>query len=189
MTVTHDSDGERLLFSDEIYFDIKISEDTLAYIQIRRDADGSSFEDARARAGNIAYSFTVDGNWVTLDDYLTTPIENKVRDQEVRVNLMVPEGTVLMFDDSAEGHLGRGTRYDEDLYRSEVTDYHWVMQADGKIRCLNCPEDVLERETNSGDGHIIIDEEGVDIDLKDNGDTFKMQIDEKGVRIKSGGQP
>jgi phage shock protein PspC (stress-responsive transcriptional regulator) len=189
MTVTHDSNGERLLFSDEIYFDIKISEDSLAYIQIRRDADGSSFEDARARAGNIAYSFTVDGNRVTLDDYLTTPIENKVRDQEVRVNLMVPEGTVLIFDDSAEGHLGRGTRYDEDLYRSEVTDYHWVMQVDGKILCLNCPEDVRERETNSGNGHIIIDEEGVDIDLKDNGDTFKMRIDEKGVRIKSGGQP
>ncbi len=189
MTVTHDSNGERLLFSDDIYFDIKKSEDSLASIKIRRDADGSSFEDARERAGNIAYSFSVDGNTLILDDYLTTPIANKVRDQEVRISLMVPEGTVLQFDDSAGGHLGRGTRYDEDLYRSEVTDYSWSMQADGKIRCLDCPEEVLERETKSKDGHIIINEEGVDIDLKDDGDNFKMQIDENGIRIKAGEQP
>jgi len=189
MTVTHDSNGERLLFSDDVYFDIKKSEDSLAYIEVRRDADGSSFEDARERAGNIAYSFTVDGNTISLDDYITTPIANKVRDQEVRVSLLVPEGTVLQFDDSAGGRLGRGTRYDEDLYRSEVTDYSWMMQADGKIRCLDCPEDVREKETTGEDGHIIINEEGVDIDLRDNGDNFKMQIDEKGVRIKAGDQP
>jgi hypothetical protein len=35
------------------------------------------------------------------------------------------------------------------------------------------------------DGHIIINEDGVDIDLKDSGDTFRMKIDEKGVQIKA----
>ena len=61
------------------------------------------------------------------------------------------------------------------------------MEENGKIRCLNCPDNLQrnsawERDEN---GHIIIDEDGVDIDLKDNGDSFKMKIDENGLRIKA----
>ncbi|MBT8282539.1 MAG: PspC domain-containing protein, partial [Muriicola sp.] len=47
MTITYDENGERLLFSDDIRFDITKSSDTLAYLKIRRNADGSSLSDAR----------------------------------------------------------------------------------------------------------------------------------------------
>jgi hypothetical protein len=107
-----------------------------------------------------------------------------VRDQEVRVTLFLPAGTVVQFDTSAGGHLGGSTRYDEDLYRSEVPDYMWILQENGKIRCLDCPDEVFPDEMGE-DGHIIINEDGVDIDLKDSGDTFRMKIDEKGVQIKA----
>jgi phage shock protein PspC (stress-responsive transcriptional regulator) len=184
MTVTHNSSGDRVLFSDEIYFDLKVSDDSLAHILVRKDADGSSFDDARKRAAKVDYTYTAEGKTVSLDNFLTTGIENKVRDQEVRVTLFLPAGTVVQFDTSAGGHLGGSTRYDEDLYRSEVPDYMWILQENGKIRCLDCPDEVFPDEMGE-DGHIIINEDGVDIDLKDSGDTFRMKIDEKGVQIKA----
>jgi hypothetical protein len=184
MTVTYNEAGERLLFSDEIYFDVKKSQDSLTHIRIRKDADGNSLADARQRAGKINYGFEQDGRTIILNDYLTTAIRNKVRDQGVRLTLYVPEGTVLQFDASAKGHIGRGTRFDEDLYRFDVPDYIWIMQ-DDRMRCLDCPEELkpVKRDQN---GHIIIDEDGVDIDLGDEKDSFKMKIDENGIRIKTG---
>lgn len=185
MTVTHTEGGERVLFSDEVSFDIKKSQDSLTYIRIRRDADGNSFEDARERAGKIDYGYALDGQTVILNNYLSTGIGNKVRDQGVRVTLLVPQGTVLQFDASVKGHIGRGIRYDEDLYRSELVDYLWIMQEGGKLRCLNCPE-ALYKEESDENGHIILDEDGLDIKIRDDQDSFKMKIDEQGVHIKAG---
>ncbi len=184
MTVTHDKEGERVLFSEGVYFDLRKSEDSLAHIRIRREADGSSFEDARERAGQIAYSYAVEGHDVILDNFLTTGIASKVRDQKVRITLMVPAGTVLRFDPSTRGRLGHETHYDEDVYRSDVPDHTWTMQEDGRIQCNDCPRDIrkVERDEN---GHIIINDEGVDINLKDEGDSFKMKIGEDGLHIKT----
>ena len=70
------------------------------------------------------------------------------------------------------------------MYRKRTVNYTWQMQADGTLDCLNCPEDIQEEEP--GRGHIIIDEEGVDIDLKDETDTFKMKIDEEGIEVRTG---
>jgi hypothetical protein len=95
---------------------------------------------------------------------------------------------VVQFDTSAGGRLGRATRYDEDLYRSDVPEYMWIVQENGKIRCLDCPDEVTTKKYDE-DGHIIINEDGVDIDLQDNGDSFRMKIDENGVRIKADDKP
>lgn len=185
MTVTYNEEGERLLFSDEIYFDVKKSRDSLAHIRIRKDADGSSLTDARQRASKVDYNYLLEGQTIVLDDYLTTAISNKVRDQAVRITLFVPEGTVMRFGPSAKGHIGRGTRYEEDLYRFDLPDYLWIMQDEGSIRCLDCPESLMQQERDQN-GHIIIDENGVDINLGDEKDSFKMKIDEQGIRIKAG---
>ncbi len=186
MTLTHNDNGDRLLFSDDIRFDIKKSADSLTHIRIRKDADGSSFTNARERAGKIDYAYTIEGNTLILNNFLTTDIKNKVRDQEIRVTVFVPEGTVVQLDESAKSHIGRTTRYDKDFYRSKLIDYRWAMKANGELECLDCPE-VMENDKPEGDenGRIIINEDGVDIDIQDNGDSFKMKIDENGIKIKT----
>ncbi len=185
ISVTRNEAGERLLFSDDIRFNIKKSEDSIPRIRIRKDANGSSFADARTRASNIDYGYTVEGSILYLDNYLTTAYENKMRDQEVWVDVYLPAGSVIQFDENAKRHIGRTTRYDRDLYRSEIVDYSWQMQDDGELSCLNCPEG-MDRDSEDENGRIIINEDGVDIDIKDNdGDSFEMKIDENGVKIKT----
>ena len=53
------------------------------------------------------------------------------------------------------------------------------------LREVNCPEDLEENEEEDENGRIIINGKGVDIDIKEDGDSFKMKIDEDGVKIKT----
>jgi phage shock protein PspC (stress-responsive transcriptional regulator) len=186
MTVSYDENGERVLFTDDIRFDINKSTDSLSYIRIRKDANGSSTSDARERAGNIQYDYTLEGNTLSVSNYLYTPIKNKVRDQEVRVTLSVPAGTHLRFDAGMRRYMGRVTRFDREMYRGNIVDHLWLMGRNGELECLDCDDDKRGVRWNSDDeGRIIIDEEGVDIKIKDGGDSFKLKIDENGVEIKA----
>ena len=173
MTLTYNEEGDKLLFDDDVRFDIKKSEDSLAHIRIRKDADGSSFERAKDRASKIDYTYSVEANNLKLDNFYTTAAKNKVRDQEVRVTVFIPSNSVLQFDESAKRHIGRVTRYDKDIYRSNIVDYQWLMQDNGVLKCLDCPED-LEVDDEDENGRIIINGDGVDIDIKEDGDSFKM---------------
>jgi phage shock protein PspC (stress-responsive transcriptional regulator) len=182
MEIRYDDQDNALLFSDEILMDIRMSEDSVLSMGVRKDADGSSYQDARLRAGEIRYNYALAGNTLMLDDHFTTDVDNKIRDQEVRLTLFVPEGTVLSFNAGARDYVGRRTRYDQEMYRKRIVNYTWVMGPDGTLQCLNCPPDTDEED---GNGHIIIDERGVDIDLKDDQDSFEMKINEDGIRVRA----
>ena len=185
MTVTHNENGDKILFASDVRFDIKKSEDSLAHIRIRKDADGSSFTSAKDRASKIDYNYSVEANTLLLDNFLTTDVKNKVRDQEVRLTVFVPANSVIQLDESAKRHIGRITRYDKDIYRSDIIDYQWLMQENGILKCLDCPQDIDNEDEDNENGRIIINGNGVDIDIKDDGDSFKMKIDEDGVKIKT----
>ncbi len=185
MKIRYDENDQPLLYSDNLLVDILKSDDSVASLRIRRDADGSSFEDARDRAGEVNYNYALSGNTLELDRFFTTDVKNKVRDQLVRLTLYVPEGTVLAFDRSARDYIGRRTRTDRDLYRKDIANYRWQMGASGVLSCLDCPDHLPASDWEDGNGHIIIDENGVDIDLKDSGDGFRMKIDEEGIEVKA----
>jgi phage shock protein PspC (stress-responsive transcriptional regulator) len=184
LEIRYDEADNALLYSDDLLMDIQQSEDTVLSLRVRKDADGSSYQNARDRAGQIDYMYSFSGNTLTLDDHFTTAVKNKIRDQEIRLTLFVPEGTVLTFNANSGDYMGRRTRYDKDMYRKRIVNYTWVMGADGMLNCLNCAEE-SEDEDSDGKGHIIIDENGIDIDVQDSSDTFKMKIDENGIKIKA----
>lgn len=183
LEIRYDESDNALLYSDDLRLDIQKSEDALMSLRIRKDADGSSYQNARDRAGQIDYSYSFSGNTLTLEDHFTTAVKNKIRDQEIRLTLFIPEGTVLSFNSEAGDFMGRRTRYDKDMYRKRIVNYTWIMDSTGGLNCLNCPEDT--EDESDGNGHIIIDENGIDIDVQDSRDTFRMKIDENGIKLKA----
>lgn len=203
MTLSYDENDSPILISDDVRIDIKKSKDTLARLTIRKDSHGPTFEKARARAKQIDYGYAINQNVVTLDDFLITDAENKARQQEVRAILMIPVGKAMSFSDGADGHIGRGTKYDRDYYRNDIVDYLWVMDEDGELKCQNCPSDSFNDDDGDGNirinedgidikinnrdenGIISINEDGIDIDVKDNKESFKMKVDKDGVEIKT----
>ena len=184
LEIRYDEADNAMLYSNDLLMDIQQAEDTVLSLRVRKDADGSSYQNARDRAGQIEYNYSFSGNTLTLDDHFTTAVKNKIRDQEIRLTLFVPEGTVLNFNSNSGDYMGRRTRTDKDMYRKRIVNYSWVMGNDGILNCLNCTEE-SEDEDSDGTGHIIIDENGIDIDVQDSSDTFKMKIDENGIKVKA----
>ena len=180
--VTSTEDGREILVSDDVRISLKKSKDSIVRIKIRKDANGSSFIEAKEIAKNIEYAYTVEGNSIVFDDFLTTSMQNKFRDQEVWITLYVPEGKTIQFDNESNRCLPLGTRNDRDMGRCDVPDHIWTMGADGELKCQDCPEIIEDVEDND---RIIINEDGIDIDIKDNGDSFQMKINEDGVKIKA----
>ena len=183
MQFVFDDDGNSLIYDNDVNFNIRKSEDEELKMKIKKDADGSSFEEARERSSMIDYNYAFSGNELVLNDFLTTNVSEKMRNQEVRNIVYIPEGTTVKFDDSAKGHIGRSTKNDKDLYRNDIVDYLWVMGSDGELKCQNCPDDLDWDDDDSG--RIIINEDGVDINIEDGSDSFEMKIDEDGVEIKA----
>jgi len=187
LKMAYDENGTPLLYSEDVRVDIKKSTDSIVRVKIKKDAEGSSFEEARERSSQIEYSYSFGSNEMIFDDFLTTDPKNKARDQEVRSTVYLPEGTMVRFNENVKGHMGRGTRNNRDYYRNKIVDYLWIMGSNGELTCLDCPDDLDgdERSSNDGDARIIIDGNGVDISIEDKDDSFKMTIDEEGVEVEA----
>ncbi|WP_431122025.1 PspC domain-containing protein [Flagellimonas flava] len=187
MRFTYDENDKRILISDDVNFKIQKSKDDQVSINIRKDSHGSSTPAARERARQINYGYEVQENEIILDDYLTTATSNKARNQEVTSTIFIPEGKIIQFNESTRGHVGRGIKNDRDYYRSNMIGHIWIMGEDGELKCQDCPEEIESDEEEEG-GRIILDENGININVKDRNDQFKMKIDEDGIEIKTGDQ-
>lgn len=186
MALAYDENDGRFLVSDEVHVKIRKSEDSIVKVNIRKDSHGKSALAARNRAKNINYRYSVRNNEIVLDDHLTTNVSNKARDQEVTITLYVPKGRPLQLDESLRDHVGREVKNNRDYDRNAIIGHIWTMGKDGELKCRDCPK---EKEGNNdsdrGGGRIIVNENGVDIDLKNNEDNFEMKINEDGIRIKA----
>ena len=188
LKVRYDEDGNRLLLSDNMRFNVKRTKDSVASIKIRKDADGSTYENARERARKIEYAYAIEENNIILNDFLTTAISNKAMDQQIHITLYIPENTVIKFSEDASRHLGWGTDFDRDFFRNERAQYLWKIVDSDELKCLDCPEEEDDEDSfNSDDdeGHLIINEDGVDIDLQGEDGSLKVKINEDGVKVKA----
>ncbi|MDC6384749.1 PspC domain-containing protein [Flagellimonas taeanensis] len=185
MSFAYDKDDNRVLISDEVDINVKKAEDSIVSLSIRKDSNGSSSRAARDRAKNIKYGYELSGNAIILDEYLITDVSNKARNQEVTTTIYIPEGRMVQFEESTRYHMGRGIANDKDYYRSSIVGHVWLMGKDGELKCQDCPDEDDDNERD-GNGKIIINEDGIDINIKDNKDSFEMKINEDGIKVKAG---
>ena len=184
MIVTLDDEGNKILVSKDVRLHVKKAKDSLFKMEIRKEANGPSFSSAREIAEKINYSYHVAGNTIEFNDFLATSGDSKFNDQEVRASLFIPVGTILKYDNgTSHSWLLRAAT---DRNNDNLENYTWKMTNSGELECLDCPDDI-EEEEEDGDGNnrIRINENGIDIDVEDNGESFKMKLDENGIKIKT----
>ena len=186
MTISTDEDGKEVFISKDVRFNIKKSKDSLIRIEVRKEANGPSFNEAKATSERIDYAYKVEGNTLMLNDFLTTARENKFMDQEVRANIYLPVGTTfgITIGNSNRCYIIRSEN-DQDMDGCEASDYLWKMGEDGELECQDCTEKEGGEADENDRNRVIINEDGIDINIKDNGESFKMKIDGKGVDIKA----
>jgi len=188
-TISQNEAGEEVIVLDDVEIYLETSRDSTARIEIIKESDGPSFDGAEALASAVVYDYNLEGNTLFLNDYLTTARDNKMMDQEVRVNLILPKGTFLRFENESDYRCWRfHFDNDMDLGGCDLEGFTWRIGEDGELLCQGCPDLPREEERDADDeerNKVIIDEDGVDIDIKEDGESFRMKIDQDGVNIKA----
>ena len=146
MSIQYNQSGEKILHSEDVRFDLLLAEDNQLRIEILKNANGSTFNEARAMAEQIDYAYAMEGNRLKLNDYLLADLNNKYRDQEIRIRLYVPAGQKIALAPSTRFHLGYKTQNSNDYYAYKMIEHLWIMNAEGVLDCLDCPEEEVENE-------------------------------------------
>jgi phage shock protein PspC (stress-responsive transcriptional regulator) len=191
--VTQDENGNDVIYSNGISIELIYTDEAQPYLQIEKRAEGKSITDAKKRAEKIDYTFKFEGNKLILDNYFTTDLKNKYRNQEVELYLYLPQGTILRpdstvsrFDSSNNGFFN--LHYSSDDYIYKVTKE--------QVKCLNCP--IEENEYNDIEIYssqdsvlstVTINSDGIHIKESNKSEekrNFKgLEINKEGVIIKT----
>jgi phage shock protein PspC (stress-responsive transcriptional regulator) len=142
--ISLDSTGNEVIYSNNVRLRIEKSENTLAFIQIEKEAKGESLFEAKKRAENIKYGYKIVGNQLVFDNYLITDVKEKFRNQEIQITLFLPLGTFLKMDASA-------SRYDEtdnDYFLWDPSNKNEIFRIESDmIKCQNCLDENTENIT------------------------------------------
>ncbi len=136
--ITEDSLKNPIIYSNEVQIEILETESKFAYLEIEKQARGRNMNDAREKASKIVYNYKNQGNSLIFDNYLTTDLKNKYRDQEVNIKLYLPKGTYFKLDKSVQDYDRSSDEYFNLHYSSD--DYIYKVEKN-KVICLNCPPD------------------------------------------------
>lgn len=170
--IAQDSTGAQVIYSNNISFRIARTDEKTPYIQIEKEAQGTSFQEARQRSEKIKYNFKIEGNRLILDNYFLTDIKNKFREQEIEISLYLPEGAIFKPDASVRNYDETDNSFFDLWYDS---DSHIYKMENSKVNCLTCPsEDEVtgeityssETANDSINVSMIVDENGVKIEGK-----------------------
>jgi phage shock protein PspC (stress-responsive transcriptional regulator) len=190
--IAQDPSGTEMLYSNDVSLRIESTDEKSPYIQIEKEAKGKSLSEARQRAEQIKYSYTIEGTQLTLDNYLLSDLKNKFRDQEIEVTLYLPQGTLFKVDSSVKNY----DRSDNDFFNlHHSSDKYLYKVFDSKVQCLDCPADEddyndvtmhLEEEENNS---ITSTKDGVSITddtIKGSTSSIKeLKINKDGIIIKT----
>jgi len=185
---------EKVIYSNDVRLIVRSTKDSIGSIFIEKKSEGNSFIDAKNRAEAIDYNYTFENNTLTLDGHFTTSVEQKYRDQEVEFIVYLPEGTILWADENTYSYHRNDRRYHDILDNGD--EEHYLLIKKDETYCLDCPTSKVNFEYKSSnndwevnvnnefneedpteqDNHIIINEDGVDINLNEDTESIKVQI-------------
>lgn len=153
--LTQDENNKDVIYSNNISFEVRPTEEALPYIQIERMAVGKSSSEAKKRAEKISYGYKIEGNELILDNYLLTSSINKFRGQKIELYLYLPKGTKFKADESVQDYDNNNNDFFDLLYENDEYIYQ---VGDSQVKCLNCPSDDNESTDIEGTTEVITNE-------------------------------
>ena len=109
---------------------IRTSPDSLARIFIRTSAKGAFKSQAEENAEKISYNWKQQHDTLYLSDSFIIPDEEKWRKQEARVEVQLPEGTVVSIDEDLHPFLG----YHRSITWHDPIGTLYIMNNEGLVR-------------------------------------------------------
>lgn len=166
LKTVYNAQGEKLLYRTDVRLIVRSTTDSLASIAIEKNAEGSSYQTAKERALNINYNYTLVGNELQLDAYLTTPFENKFSNQQIEIILYLPEGSYLYADKNTYTYHSNPSYYKDIL--NHGMEEHYLLVKPNELKCTDCNEfDEKDNEDESNSENINIDNNYIEITTDD----------------------
>ncbi len=183
--IIQDSTATDFIYSNNINFKIMGTDEKSAYLQIEKESKGKSFFEAKQRAEKIQYEYTIQGNYLLLNNYLLTELKDKFRGQEIEITLFLPLGTLLKMDESTRNY----NRTDEDYFSWELENSDAVYKVESNIiKCLNCPneeENIEDFEVNDSVVTTTVTVNGEVVKVKETTNKKGLSISKDGIIIKT----
>jgi phage shock protein PspC (stress-responsive transcriptional regulator) len=177
--IKYDENDNKVMYITDVDVVVKSTKDSIGKIEIIKSADGSDYKDARNRAKNIRYNTSFNKNKLFLDSYLISNINEYYRNQEVKVVVYVPEGTVLYVDDNVSSFY----KYSD--YAGGILKYgqeeNFVKVIENGTTCETCPVESIDPDDNSWDN----DDNWDDSDSFDDDNEINVRINSDGVQIQN----
>ena len=132
-----------------VRFNVLPSKDSLYYVTMRKYSFGRTEEEAVNRASQIQYFVTSRDSVLDLGSGYSIDKNSKFRGQQVEIEIMIPVGKMIRFDESVKDKLNSADIKVRRSYRRtggvniEINDDYWrqfragvdyVMGIDGKLR-------------------------------------------------------
>lgn len=163
--------GTEKLYSSKIKLDFEKSDTEMAYIKIRKEAEGKTRSSANEFAEQIEYKFNLEDKNLQLDGYFLSNLENIYQSQEVELTIYLPVNSYIYLDKSTKTYLYNVENTD-DIYDDDMVKHFYKMTEDG-LKCLDCSEII---KNNLDDVNLKIDIDGIDIRVKEDGKTSRVKV-------------
>lgn len=152
-------------------------------VTIIRYAAGKEKQEATERTKRINYSITQVDSLIKLNALFNLEEGEKLRDQEVVVQIKVPKGVVVFFDESLLGYLSDVDNV-SNTWDNNMVGRRWQMTTAG-LKCIDC--EGLDLSDMNADfvtppvPPVMINNNGISINDKD----ANVKVDKSGINIKS----
>lgn len=130
-------DGE-MLFQSFVRLEIERSKTDSVQLEVRISSNGRSSKDALNKVEEINYTYEIKDSTLTLDNYLSTLKENKIRGQQVKLKLCIPLNQVIYLDESIKELLDDVDNV-SNTYDKKMISNKWIMLESG-LTCLDCTD-------------------------------------------------
>ncbi len=128
--------NEDKFYSNNVRFDIRISDTDSSYVKIKKEASGFNRQKAKENAKKISYNYNLTGNSLNFDGYFLTDRGLHFYDQVLDVVLYLPKNKIIYIDNSTQTFL-RHVENTANTYDGDLPKHFYKMTLEG-LECLDC---------------------------------------------------
>lgn len=145
--IKYNEQEEKVLFGRDVWLKIISSQEDRPQLAIVKKSGGYSMDKARDNAASIDHRYDFSENSLVLDGFFISAVDHENKEQEVRLNLYLPEGQVVNFDKNVSRFYLKS--YDEDAYRINDSLFdHTLKFKENRVICLDCDTSTTENQTH-----------------------------------------
>ncbi|MFT5751554.1 MAG: phage shock protein PspC (stress-responsive transcriptional regulator) [Flavobacteriales bacterium] len=188
-TQTRSTNGTKESILKNVRLIVRSTTEKNAYVVVEKRANGSSFQAAKDRAKTITYNYDIIERNLLLDGFFISDAGSRYMDQEVRVIVYAPEGSVLYADDNTNSYHSNKRQYRDILDSGNEEKFLKVGRK--SLTCIDCPETESNNTARTwesdgdGDDWEYREYEGNDIPDWERDEQGSLQIEQKtSTRVK-----